>query len=411
MPDITISMFNVGFGDCFLVEIPFPEKMCRILFDCGRHKGGADENQKLAERVIAAAGDSDGSARIDLVVGTHRHKDHVSGFAASGWDKVQVAEVWMPWTENPQDPAARGMVERQVRSAALARMALAPALAAAPNGSAQALAGADAMLSLALSNEAAMDTLYSGFAGKPVRRYLPDADAPQVPLGLAGFPGLRFHVMGPSRDAAALAVMDPPRAETFRHLAMAQDAAGSGQLSPFPARCRIDPEALSPRQRQMLSARLSAADMATIRGMSDGVDLVGLAAEIDAAINNTSLVILIEVGAARLLFCADAQWGNWKSILADPHWCDLIRETTFLKVGHHASHNASPVTLIDTLLPKSIPAMVSVDPKAYSNVPYQGLVDEMKGPRAMNVVRSDLPAQAQGVVRADADVIVMKVPF
>ncbi len=415
MDKITVSMFNVGFGDCFLVSIPVGNEVRRILFDCGRHKGGKAENQKLADRVIAAATDADGTARIDLVVGTHRHKDHVSGFASTGWDKVQVGEVWMPWTENPRDPAARGLAERQVRSAALAKLALAPALAGASARDRGALAAANAMLALALSNEAAMDTLYSGFAGNPVRRYLPDPDEPAEPLGLAGCPGLRLHIMGPSRDAATLAVMDPPRAETFRRLALAQSNAETDKLAPFPSQLRLDPATLPAAQRKAFTARLSDKDKATIRGLSQDVDLVGLAAEIDAAINNTSLVIMIEIGSARLLFCADAQWGNWKSILADAHWCDLIGQTTFLKVGHHASHNASPVTLIDKLLPKDIPAMVSVDPTAYSNVPYQGLLDEMEGPRKMGVVRSDLPDQAQAasadVQSADADVIIMEVPF
>lgn len=421
MDTITVAMFNVGFGDCFLVAIPVGgptgSKVCRILFDCGRHKGGKIEDQKLADRVIAAATDADGIARIDLVVGTHRHKDHVSAFASAGWDKVQVGEVWMPWTENPRDPAARGIAERQVRSAALASLALAPALAAAPARDRAALEAAKSILSLALSNEAAMDTLYSGFAGNPVRRYLPDPpipnqpDVPAEPLGLAGCPGLRLHVMGPSRDAATLAVMDPPRAETFRRLALARETAETDKLTPFAPQSRLDPQALAPAQRKAIAARLSDKDKATIRGFSQDVDLVGLAAEIDAAINNTSLVIMIEIGRAHLLFCADAQWGNWKSILADAHWADLIRQTTFLKVGHHASHNASPVTLIDKLLPKDIPAMISVDPRAYSNVPYQGLVDEMKGPRAMNVIRSDEPGEAQDVDSANADVIVMEVPF
>ena len=185
---LTVTMFNVGFGDCFLVEIPFGHKPpFRILFDCGRHKGDA---QSTADRVIEAARDPDGTPRIDVIVGTHRHKDHVNGFAKDGWEKVRVREVWLPWTENPEDPEARGLVEKQLKAALTAKAALVPGMANDPVQK-----NYFGLMQLALSNEAAMDTLYNGFAGDPERRYLHDPEAPHEPLTLSGFPGLRFHIM------------------------------------------------------------------------------------------------------------------------------------------------------------------------------------------------------------------------
>jgi beta-lactamase superfamily II metal-dependent hydrolase len=41
-----------------------------------------------------------------VVVATHRHEDHVSGFRAPAWDDVWVGEVWMPWTEDPKNEEA-----------------------------------------------------------------------------------------------------------------------------------------------------------------------------------------------------------------------------------------------------------------------------------------------------------------
>lgn len=394
---LNVSMFNVGFGDCFLVEIPVGRRPFRILFDCGRHTGGKPANQALADQVIAAARDPDGTARIDVVVGTHRHKDHVSGFAADGWDKVAVREVWMPWTEDPEDPRARGLVERQVAAAASALKAFGPV---ARLGAAEAKTAS--LMGLALSNEPAMDTLYNGFAGKPGRRYLPDRDAPQEPLTLSGFPGLRFHIMGPPRDESTLGTMDPPKAETFRKLAAAATAAGGGALMPFPKSWQ--------RPSGPPAAPLSEKDREAIARLSDSADLAALSAAVDKAINNTSLVVMIEVGKAFLLFCADAQWGNWQTILAQPHWRELLGRTTFLKVGHHASHNASPVTLINALLPRGIPAMVSVDPEAYSNVPYGKLMGAFVD-RKFNVARSDEWQSAPPGYRATADVTVLTMNF
>lgn len=371
---LIVTMFDVGFGDCFLVEIPIGHRPFRILFDCGRHRGSS---QQLATRVIAALTDKDGSAYVDVIVGTHRHKDHVNGFGADGWEKVEVREVWLPWTENPDDPDARGLAARQVAAAAMAMKAVKPAgLGAAAEEHVTGLLG------LALTNEAAMDTLYHGFAGDPVRRYLPEVGRPLEPLTLSGFPGLSFHVMGPTRDETTLGTMDPPKAETFRKLAAA--AAGAHdprKLVPFPDRWR---------GAASVPALLSAEDEAAISGLSDRENITALSAAIDNAINNTSLVIMIEVGKAFLLFCADAQWGNWQAILAEQHWREMIGNTTFLKVGHHASHNASPVTLINSLLPKGIPAMVSVEPKVHNNVPYAKLIGAFEE-RDYLVARSDEP--------------------
>lgn len=395
---LSVSMFNVGFGDCFLVEIPVGRKPLRILFDCGRHSGGTKGNQELANRVIAAARDPDGTARIDVIVGTHRHKDHVSGFAADGWEQVQVREVWMPWSEDPEDPNARGVVRRQLAAAAMALKAWGPTTAL---GAAEVKTAS--LMGLALTNEAAMDTLYHGFAGDPVRRYLPDRDRPQEPLTLIGFPGIRFHVMGPTRDESTLGTMEPPRAETFRRLAAAPaEAADEGPLVPFPSAWH---SATNPA-----GDTLTPEEEASIAGLSDSANLTALSAAIDNAINNTSLVIMIEVGEAFLLFCADAQWGNWKSILAQPHWREMLARTTFLKVGHHASHNASPVTLISALLPDGIPAMISVDPDAHSNVPYGKLLDAFTS-RKFEVARSDEWTKAPGSYQAGQDVVTLKMDF
>jgi hypothetical protein len=87
------------------------------------------------------------------------------------------------------------------------------------------------------------------------------------------------------------------------------------------------------------------------------------ALQADSLTNNTCLVLAFELpvpegGGERkvLLFVADAQVGNWLSWDEIEHWQridgaqpsqskpdipDLMRRTTFYKVGHHGSHNAT----------------------------------------------------------------------
>src|SRR5262245_5221524 len=61
---------------------------------------------------------------IDLLLATHEHCDHLSGFvqAKASFDKLKVHEVWLGWTENRNDPLARKL--KVQRDAALASLRL-----------------------------------------------------------------------------------------------------------------------------------------------------------------------------------------------------------------------------------------------------------------------------------------------
>ena len=76
-----------------------------------------------------------------------------------------------------------------------------------------------------------------------------------------------------------------------------------------------------------------------------------LALDINAGINNTSLVLAFELQESKkvLLFVGDAQRGNWNS-WTEGSWKDgdetitardLLARTVLYKVGHHGSHNAT----------------------------------------------------------------------
>jgi beta-lactamase superfamily II metal-dependent hydrolase len=100
--EVRIRMYNVGFGDAFLVLLPANGKQRRILFDCGSVEAAEGvPMSSVVDRIISDVTDDDGVPRIDVVVATHRHKDHISGFANASWANVEVKEVWLPWTEDP----------------------------------------------------------------------------------------------------------------------------------------------------------------------------------------------------------------------------------------------------------------------------------------------------------------------
>src|SRR5207248_813719 len=106
---IRTAMYNVGFGDAFLLTLEHTHGVWRMLIDCGVHPGGGSgiPMAKIVDRIIADITEDGADPYLDVVVATHRHRDHVSGFALDKWDTVTVDEVWMGFTENPDDKLGR----------------------------------------------------------------------------------------------------------------------------------------------------------------------------------------------------------------------------------------------------------------------------------------------------------------
>ena len=77
---IRIRMYQVGFGDCFLLSFDYSPKPARhVLIDCGSMASPQGSPSGLIRRVAASIADTVGNDPF-AVVATHRHADHVSGF-------------------------------------------------------------------------------------------------------------------------------------------------------------------------------------------------------------------------------------------------------------------------------------------------------------------------------------------
>ena len=376
---VTVRMYNVGFGDSFLIRIPAAGGDRKILVDCGSiKKGDGGSIDDIVEAIVGDVKDKDGTPRIDVVIATHRHRDHVSGFASPAWADVEVKEVWMPWTENPKDPQARKIRDAQSH------------LALALHASLVAVGAAPELISVAenaLVNEDAMTTLHEGFAGKPERRFLPPRDREARTFSVECLPNVLVHAMGPSFDEAVIADMDPPAGKSFLELYNAAEPGRQPTRLPFPGDWTLD----VPPSELMLDD----ADRKLVESVGDGSEEL-LAAALDGAVNGTSLVIMFRVGQSFLLFPGDAQWGTWNMILSDPEWRNLLAKTTLLKVGHHGSHNATPRPFLDDVLPMPIAqfwAMVSTIQRGSWPIPKKELMAALEE-RTKNVVRSDEIASA-----------------
>ncbi|MEM0989074.1 MAG: hypothetical protein AAGK00_09340 [Pseudomonadota bacterium] len=117
---VRIRMYRLGHGDCFLLAFPGQEGSARppvhVLIDCGYKPGSQVPDPKTGEDIridaivddiVAATG-----GKVDVVIVTHEHQDHVNGFGTTRdrvpiFDRLdEIGEVWLAWTEDGNDSLA-----------------------------------------------------------------------------------------------------------------------------------------------------------------------------------------------------------------------------------------------------------------------------------------------------------------
>ena len=117
MKEVTVRMYRQGLGDCFLLSFPGKEdKPFHMLIDCGALNSKRYTSELMVRVVEHIIGVTDGY--IDVIVLTHEHWDHISGFsqAATLFDKPGpgVRSKWVvgavgpelsenPWRDDVED--------------------------------------------------------------------------------------------------------------------------------------------------------------------------------------------------------------------------------------------------------------------------------------------------------------------
>lgn len=434
MPDnfrARIRMYRQGLGDCFLVTFPRDEKPpVRILIDCGVILGTSDPNEKMREVVADIGEETD--HHIDVLVVTHEHWDHVSGFvqAAELFDGIRIDEVWMAWTENSDDKLARELGrQRHAMAGTLRRLSAEMVSDSSRLGrhdtplSARALEIRNLLSFFGASGNSTGDAMKNaeGLA-REWNCYFEPGDLPEMPAGTA----VRAYVLGPPRDLKQLKKTGPSRSnpETY-HLAALEIGLNEWQAAldndedgiPFNPEYRIPMKVAEGvqffREHYWESYENGVrADWRRIETAWYGAAL-DLALKMDSATNNTSLVLAFELeNGDTLLFPGDAQVGNWLSwesvsFTVDGRQVraeDLLRRTIVYKAGHHASHNA-------TLREKGLErmdrlqfALVPVDhkmalKKGWDRIPLQGILDALDVRAEMAVLRADEDFDRQDIPR------------
>jgi len=398
---VSIRMYNIGFGDCFLLTFPAPDRPRKVLVDCGVHFLGRNKEQLFDDVVKQLIEDvkENSVPTIDLVIATHRHQDHVSGFANAVWNDVEVKEVWMPWTENYKDEQAVEILLSQSSKAKKVHQLLDKMLT---NPTRYGLEHDEQIAELteikgfsenSLKNPEAMNTLHYGFKGKGEipRKYLPSRKREDNTIEPDFLPGVTVYVMGPSYDDKVIASMDPPKNEQWFKM---MEERGNKDTPVFP----FHPDwSKKPDELANANAILSQRDRRTIQRVDDDTAF-SLAKGVEDAINGTSLMMMFQIGNAYLFFPGDAQHGTWQSALQDDEWRELLTKTNFYKVGHHGSHNATPKEFVHQVLraESNCKAMVSVYPvKIFESIPKDKLLADLVALPAV-YVRSDKVLDPRG---------------
>ena len=363
---IRIRMYHVGFGDCFLVRLPGEKKTWSILIDCGVHVRG---DLKIMGKVVDNIASETGGV-LDLIVATHAHQDHISGFGseAAKFRQMKVAEVWLPWTEDPDDTVAAGLKKKQLALVdQLQHHFQALGAAGAAHEAAQ-----HALANMA-GNAPALDLLKKQLKAKV--SYLAAAD--EAIENAAGIPGLRVKVLGPPKDQKFLARMDPPSDQSYLRMNAGSMMRVNG-IAPFHNRWEFDYQ----------HPPLSAADLDYFEDLANEAAR-NTAFTLDQGINNTSLVLLLQFGGRSLLFPGDAQYGNWQSWIGKHEAEETLESVHFLKVAHHGSENATPKGALERMPDGQFAAMISTQSTPWPSIPYGNLMDALNRKTHKQVVRSD----------------------
>lgn len=393
---IRIRMYRVGFGDFFLVTLTTSDGDKHILIDCGVHAGDVGS-------IAAAVADMATltQSTLSLVIMTHRHADHISGFARCKtlFAQFSVGRVWMPWFENPANPKASAFQANLVAVAAKLRVALAArndpaslqyqAMAKNITGEPMGVLGVS-------SNDVALDVLHGGFKYKAPVDYYKAGDIPTLPPDL-GAAGLVAQILGPPIDPSLIAQMD---AKNHQYLTIDDDNT-VGPISRVFDRPFVCSASAYPNDA---FSSLKASGLETLIADAQPDLTAAKAQQADNTLNNQSLVVLFTFNGKKLFFVGDAQWGNWQNFLYDgpigksatlsQRSTEILGAIDFYKVGHHGSTNATPIDALDAMH-AGVTAMCSTQPGCYgtaakgTEVPRLPLLDALDKKTGGRVARSD----------------------
>jgi hypothetical protein len=402
---VTIRMYKGGTGDCFLLQFKSGATIkFNMMIDCGCIHGGAAQFNKIAADLKAKT-----KGKIDLLVVTHEHADHINGFdkAKLLFDEFKFKKVWFAWTEDDEDPVANdyranrselglaldtavdklnALVDSQYYEKVLKDEFGSRLMVDGKKKFIQSLSKLNELNMLKAAKGKPLPTMVEKF--KEFNIIKDDTEVELLEPGdirsnLAGAFGLRFYILGPPRDFKLLNETEDEEDNFEQRENKSQrdfaflSAIGATPQSNDLSKLSFEPEyELIDIQHALRKRYNEGGDWRKID--HDWLYSAGnLAMRYERSINNTSLALAIQFEASErvLLFPADAELGNWKSWHKNLKWPVKIKgefekkdatyflnKTVFYKVGHHLSHNGTATHLgLDLMTSGELTAMATLD--------------------------------------------------
>ena len=325
---LLVRLYYVGVGDCIYVRIPDGEDGFHILIDCGS-LGDEELLEAAVNDLKTQLPEIEGSEnkRLDLLVATHKHKDHIRGFDPEYFEGIKIENIWLSAVMNSDHPQAQLtnslhlMAKDMLKSFIDSGRPLSPGLLEFA-----ALNNDDAVASLKEDLPAASDIIptyvHAGMSN----------ESPEIDITFDDSE-TRIDILGPEENIDFFYLGDDG----------AQTLAGINDFGAF----------FKPRAKKVENVKphnISSADFEVLRSRVLANPLAF--AESDSSIqNNCSVVLLITWKGKRLLFVGDAEWhGEYKDGKHNGSWNVMWNKRKellnapidFLKIGHHGSVNATP---------------------------------------------------------------------
>jgi hypothetical protein len=386
-----LRAYQVGFGDCFLLSFRYdlPEEDRHLLIDFGstERPAGAPKRSVMLRRVADDIKDRCGG-RLHAVIATHRHADHINGFATTKKQdgpgdvirSCKPAFVLQPWTEAPDAPADPLTQQFTHRLHALHGFS---AVVARDLGRLRSVRGLSPKVLRALRVLAANNAGDAKPANRSAVENLAAIGREGTPFFLSygqsvdlALPGVQVHVLGPPTLEQSKEILRQRYSypEEFWQLVRDSSPVVSGEVPLFSAPATPVGQ-WAPQHARWLIRRLT-----SLRSEQ----LLEMVRILDDVLNNTSLILLFTFRDQKLLFPGDAQWENWSYALKQEGTEDLLKGATLYKVGHHGSRNATPRALWGMIQGEQIRSVLSTKPGRHgtaednSEVPRASLVKELR---------------------------------
>jgi beta-lactamase superfamily II metal-dependent hydrolase len=434
---VNVRMYRTGLGDCFLLTLRSDAgKPVHVLIDCGTW----DTDPATVKRITDAVDDllAYTGSHIHVLVATHEHWDHCSGFLQRQalFDKVQFDEVWLAWTEDPKDKLATRLKKDYAKTVNQLRLAInrLEEMNSAMGAAITDVVGCLPYAAAGVKTDPAKAMKWVRDRGKNANttvRFFNPGDLVSVPH----VSDARVYVLGPPRDETVLRDMNPtktrkkagvvyPLADETSALSQSFFAAVKHHGTPLkklPPAEKAQVERMLPFDStlQLDADHYKAYPIEKTYGSERGTSAwrridedwltsaAYLALYMSNYTNNTSLALAIEMVSTKnvMLFAADAQIGNWLS------WYplkfnvdgttitmnDLLARTVLYKVGHHGSHNASlKKDGIERMKGANLVALIPTDRTSLSKgnkktwkMPYEPLNQGLIAAAGGRVIRQD----------------------